>query len=151
MTDAGDIKRMRAIGQDCERWGLVVRWMPGWDQRGATWARVPVGVIDHHDAASIKSGEWGALGYIVDNNLSQFQVARCLDNVPKIAINAAGISAHAGVGSWKFPDGLEVPKNQGNQYLYGTEKANNGLGESYTDASIYATDALFRAILERCG
>lgn len=150
MPDAGDVKRMAAIGRKVESWGVVVRWMPGWDSRGAAWARVPVGIIDHHDAASIKSGEWGALGYIVDNNLSQFQVARCLDDVPKIAINAAGRSAHAGVGAWRFPDGLAVPKDSGNAWLYGAEKANNGLGEPYTDAANYATDALFRAVLEVC-
>ena len=151
MTASADINRMKAIGADMTRWGVSVRWMPGWDQRGSTWSRVPVGIIDHHDAASIKSGEWGVLGYIVANNLSQFQVARCLDGVPKVAINAAGICWHAGVGSWRFPDGVSVPRDSGNYWLYGAEKANNGLGEPYTDASIYAADALFRTVLERCG
>jgi hypothetical protein len=152
MADAGDVRRMAAIGADCERWGVVVRWMPGWDTRGATWARVPVGIIDHHDASTIKSGEWGALGYIVQNNLSQFQVARCLDGVPKLAINAAGRCAHAGVGGWRFPDGLVVPTNAGNAWLYGAEKAHSGSsGEPMNDAFHYATDALCRAVLERCG
>lgn len=151
MTDSGDINRMRAIGQDCERWGVRVTWMAGWEQRGGTWPRVPVGIIDHHDASSIKSGEWGSLGYIVANNLSQFQVARCLDGVPKLTVNAAGICWHAGVGSWRFPDGLAVPTNDGNYWLYGAEKANSGLGEPYSEAANYATDALFRAVLERCG
>jgi hypothetical protein len=44
-----------------------------------------------------------------------------------------------------------VPTNDGNAWLYGAEKANNGLGEPMTDAANYATDALFRAVLERCG
>jgi hypothetical protein len=151
MADDGDRKRMAAIGADCERWGVVVRWMPGWGTRGLTWARVPVGIVDHHDAATIKAGEWGALGDIVTNNKAQFQVARCLDGIPKLAICAAGRSAHAGVGGWRFPDGLVVPTNDGNSWLYGAEKANNGLGEPMTDAANYATDALFRAVLERCG
>ena len=68
-----------------------------------------------------------------------------------LAINAAGICWHAGVGSWRFPDGVSVPTNSGNYWLYGAEKANNGLGESMNDAFHYATDALFRAVLERCG
>lgn len=151
MADAGDVRRMQAIGGLASSWGVVVRWMPGWESRGATWARVPVGIIDHHDAASIKAGEWGVLGYIVDRNLAQFQVARGLDGVPKVAICAAGRSAHAGVGSWRFPDGLIVPRDSGNAWLYGAEKANNGLGEPYTDAANYAADALFRAVLEVCG
>lgn len=151
MTDAGDIRRMAAIGRRVESWGVVVRWMPGWQERGLTWARVPVGIIDHHDAASIKSGEWGALGDIWQNNKAQFQVARCLDGVPKLAICAAGRSNHAGVGSWRFPDGLAVPRDAGNAWLYGAEKANNGLGEVANDAADYAADALFRAVLEVCG
>lgn len=151
MTDAGDIARMRRIGQRMESWGVEVRWMPGWEERGATWDRVPVGVIDHHDAAGLNSGEWGALTYIVNNGLAQFQVARCLDGKPRVAICAAGRQAHAGVGSWVFPDGVAVPTNQGNAYLYGVEKANNGLGEKYNDAAIYAADACFRAILKECG
>jgi hypothetical protein len=152
VTDSGDIKRMQAIGADLARWDVVVRWMPGWDQRGSTWSRVPVGIVDHHDASRIKSGEWGALGYIVANNLSQFQVARCLDNVPKLAINAAGISWHPGKGSWRFPDGVYVPPGEGAYWLYGAEKAHSGsASEPMTEAFHYATDALFRSVLERCG
>lgn len=156
MADSGDVRRMLAIGQDCERSGVQVRWMSGWETRGATWARVPVGIIDHHDASSIKSGEWGSLGYILSGSpispLSQFQVARCLDGVPKLAIIAAGRCNHAGVGGWRFPDGLVVPKDSGNAWLYGAEKAHSGSrNEPMTDAFHYATDVLFRATLERCG
>ena len=151
MADAGDVRRMQAVIDRLRRWDVVDRQMPGWESRGLTWARVPVGVIDHHDAASIKSGEWGALGDILANNKAQFQVARCLDNVPKLAIVAAGRSAHAGVGGYRFPDGLVIPTNDGNSWLYGAEKANNGLGERATAAADYAADALFRAVLEVCG
>lgn len=151
MADDGDRRRMLAIGQRIESWDVVVRWMGGWETRGLTWARVPVGIIDHHDASSIKSGEWGALGDILANNKAQLQVGRCLDGVPKVAIVAAGRSAHAGVGSWVFPDGLVIPTNDGNAWLYGVEKANNGLGEPTSDAFDYATDATLRAVLEVCG
>lgn len=151
MADAGDVKRMQAIIDRLRAFGVVDRQMPGWESRGLTWARVPVGIIDHHDAASIKSGEWGALGDILANNKAQFQVARALDGVPKVAIVAAGRSAHAGVGGWRFPDGLVIPTDAGNAWLYGAEKANNGLGELATVAADYAADALFRAVLEVCG
>ncbi len=150
MADSGDVKRMQAIIDRLRAWDVVPREMSGWQSRGLTWARVPVGIIDHHDAASIKSGEWGALGDIVNNNKAQFQVARCLDGVPKVAICAAGRSAHAGVGAWRFPDGLVIPTNDGNAWLYGAEKANNGIGEKATGAADYAADALFRAVLEVC-
>lgn len=151
MASAADVARMQAIIDLLRLWQVVVREMSGWQTRGLTWARVPVGIIDHHDAATIKSGEWGALGDIVTNNKAQFQVARGLDGVPKVAICAAGRSNHAGVGSWRFPDGLVVPTNDGNAWLYGAEKVNNGLGERATEAADYAADALFRAVLEVCG
>jgi hypothetical protein len=151
VADAVDVARMRAIGQLMESWDVDVRWMPGWETRGLDWARTPVGIIDHHDASSVKSGEWGSLGYILDHQLAQFQGGRCLDGIPKVAICAAGRQAHAGVGSWRFPDGLVVPTNAGNAWLYGRETANDGLGEPYTDAANYAADANFRAVLEVCG
>jgi len=158
MTDAGDIRRMRAIIDRLNSFGVVPREMPGHEERGATWARVPVGIIEHHDASSIKSGEWGALGLILDGTprgipgpLSQFQVGRCLDGVPKVAIVADGRASHAGLGGpYRFSDGLVVPQNDGNAWLYGTEVANNGLGEPYTEACHYAIDALCRAVLEVC-
>jgi hypothetical protein len=158
MADAGDVARMRAIGARLTSWDVQIRWMPGWETSGATWIRVPVGIVDHHDGSSIKSGEWGALGVIIAGRpdvpprLSQFQVARCLDDVPKLAICAAGRANHAGRGSWRFPDGLVVPTDSGNSWLYGAEKAHSGgPNEAITDAANYAADALFRAVLEVCG
>jgi hypothetical protein len=151
VADAGDVRRMEAIIARLRAWDVVDRQMPGWQSRGLTWARVPVGIIDHHDAASIKSGEWGALGDILVNNKAQFQVARALDGVPKVAIVAAGRSNHAGVGAYRFPDGLVIPTDNGNAWLYGAEKVNNGLGEVATPAADYAANALFRAVLEVCG
>lgn len=154
MADAGDVNRMRRIIARARARDVLVREMPGWETRGATWARVPVGIIDHHDASTVKSGEWGALGIIVTGRvdvpgpLSQFQVARCLDNVPKFAVVAAGRANHAGVGGpLRFgPD--TVPANSGNSWVYGAEKSNDGVGEVHTPAMNYATDVLFWAVLE---
>lgn len=121
--------------------------MSGWQTRGDTWSRLPTRIIDHHDASSRKSGEWGALAMIHDGNLSQFQVARCLDGRAKLAVIACGRSPHAGYGGpW-----AEVPKDSMNYWGYGAEKANDGLGEPYTSAAHYATDALFYAVAVESG
>jgi hypothetical protein len=153
MADAGDARRMQAAINLMRKWDVVVREIGGWQTRGATFLRVPIGVIDHHDASSIKSGEWGSLGYELTGPLApsnQIQVARCLDNVPKVAVLAAGRCNHAGRGSWTFAGGVRVPTDDGNSWLYGVEKANNGLGEKSNAAFDYAADATFRALLEVC-
>lgn len=155
MADDGDRKRMQAIIDRCRRdYQVNVVEFGGWQDLGATWARVPVGIIDHHDASSRKSGEWGAIGIIRDGRtgipapLSQFQIPRCLTRIPTVGIVACGRANHAGLGGPMW--GL-VPKDAGNAWLYGAESANDGLGEPYTEAAHYAHDALFRTVLEVCG
>ena len=155
MADDGDRERMTRIGQHLAHAGVTVRWIDGWENRGATWPRVPVGLVNHHDASSRKSGEWGSLGAIVHGRrtptplagpLASFQGARCLDGVPKVAICAAGIGSHAGKGGPAAP----VPQHGGNSWLYGDEWANNGTTEPYTDAARYAREALAWAVLREC-
>ena len=156
MADAGDVARMTAWIALMRSWDVVVREMPGWQSRGLTWSRVPGAFLEHHDASSIKSGEWGALGLILDGTprgipgpLSQLQFARCLDDVPKVAVVAAGRASHAGRGGpYGFPDGLVVPLDSMNSYGWGAEVANNGLGEPYRSALHYAIEAGERAFLE---
>ena len=152
MATAADARRMQAVIDRVRRYGVTVREMPGWQTRGRDFARTPVGIVDHHDASTRKSGEWGALGYILSGSpiapLSQFQVARALDGVPKVAVVAAGICNHAGKGGPTRFGPTTVPVDAGNAWLYGAEKANDGLSEPYTAAAHYATDALFRAVLE---
>ncbi len=135
------IRRVRAHG-------VTVREMSGWRDRGRSGLFTPTAVLDHHDASTRKSGEWGALGYIMSGSsispLSQWQVARCLDDEPKVAAIAAGRCNHAGTGG----PTIGIPRNSGNRYAYGVEKANDGLGESYTAAAHEASDVLFAAILE---
>jgi hypothetical protein len=157
MPDQGDRARMRRIIMRMRSFNIVVREMPGHENRGATWPRVPLGVLDHHDASTIKSGEWGSLGMIIAGRsdvpgpLSQFQVARCLDGVPKVAVIADGIANHAGLGGpLRLPNGRIIPANSGNSHLYGAEKANNGVDEPYTEAADYAADGLFLAIVIEC-
>lgn len=154
MADDGDRRRMQAIIDRCRRdYHLNVVEFGGWETLGATWARVPVGIVDHHDASSRKSGEWGAIGIIrygrdgLPPPLSQFQIPRCLTSIPTVGIVAAGRANHAGRGGPAF--GV-VPRDQGNSWLYGAECANDGVGEPYTAAAHYAHDALFRVVLEVC-
>lgn len=153
MADAGDVRRMRRILARVRAAGVVVREVPGWEARGATFEQVPCGIVDHHDASTRKSGEWGALGVIttgrpgIPGPLSQWQIARCLDGVPKLAVVAAGKANHAGRGGPRTVGGVHVPANGGNGLLYGAEKANDGLSEPHTPAAHYATDVLFAAVL----
>ena len=159
MASDADARRMRAIIDTARRdYGIAVTEVPGWETLGATWSRTPAGIVDHHDASSRKAGEWGALGVIrygragIPAPLAQFQIARCLDGVPKFAVVAAGRANHAGLGGpYRFPDGLTIPADVGNAWLYGAEAAHDGLGEPYTAAAHYTHDALFRSVLEVCG
>lgn len=154
MASTSDVRRMQAAIDLLRKWEVLVRLIGGWETRGGTFRRTPIGVVDHHDGSSIKSGEWGSLGYELTGPLApsnQIQVARCLDDVPKVAVLAAGVCNHAGKGSWRFPDGVVVPTNDGNGVLYGVEKANNGVGEVARAAHDYAADATFRALLEVSG
>lgn len=156
MPDAGDRARARRIIDRVRSYGVQVREMTGHENRGGTFRVVPRTVIDHHDASSRKSGEWGALGLIMDGSprgipgpLANVQIPRCLDNIPKIAWVADGACSHAGLGGPVPSRGLRL--NDANRDTYGVEKANDGLGEPYTAASNYATNAVFHAMAVECG
>jgi hypothetical protein len=153
MPDDGDRARARRIIDRVRSYEVEVREMPGHETRGGTFVVVPVKVFDHHDASSRKSGEWGSLGLILDGTprgipgpLSNAQVARCLDGVPRVAWVADGTCSHAGLGS-----GLGLPTNDANRRVYGVEKANDGIIEPYTDAANYAANALFHAMAVESG
>ena len=53
MADQGDRERMTRIGEHLVHAGVTVRWIDGWETRGATWPRVPVGLIDHHEGSEL--------------------------------------------------------------------------------------------------
>jgi len=145
-AEADRIKRIVARVNRLDS-GVRVVYVSGWQDRGTGGTFSPRGLIDHHDASSVTSGTWGAIGTVthgrpdVPGPLSQFFVAR--GSVPQIAVVAAGRANHGGLGG----PHKGIPQHSANAYTYGIEKANNGVGESYTDASIRATRALFAAIL----
>lgn len=122
-------------------WHLDVVTIPGWHTRGSATFN-PHGVILHHDASSVQSGEWGALKIIVNGRpgipgpLSQFQLAR----TGRVALVACGRANHAGVGSW--------PGIGGNSTCWGIEAANNGVGEPWPDVQVAAYTTLVRALAD---
>jgi hypothetical protein len=146
-ASATNVRQMQAIIDRLRRMDCDVRLFPGWETRGRSWSFTPRGIVDHHDASTVKAGEWGALGWIMDGSpiapLSQFQVPRCAAGVPTVGIVAAGGCNHAGKGG-PYRD---VPRDAGNRLFYGAEKANSGR-EPYTDAADFASDMLFAAVLE---
>src|SRR5690606_41408638 len=93
-------------------------------------------------SSDLSSGTWGALGVVTSGRaglpgpLSQLFVAR--GSTPQIAVVAAGVANHAGLGGPK----IGAPRNYGNACRYGTEKASNGTGERYSARSIHDTERL---------
>lgn len=153
MATRADADRMRLIASRLLIAGIEILWVPGWDTRGADWVRTPIGIVDHHDASSTKSGEWGSLGVIRDGRtgipgpLSQFQIGRGLDGRPRVAIVAAGRANHAGKGGPMWA----IPKDVANSWVYGAEAANDGVSEPYTPAANRAHLALFSSVAAVCG
>lgn len=148
---AENVATMAAIIKRARSYGVRVRTVDGWRQRGRPYAFTPRYFVEHHDASSTSSGEDGALGIIVAGRppdipgpLAQFQFPRCSDDVPTVIVVAAGLANHAGEGG---PLG-GIPADQGNTYAYGGEVANNGLGEPYSPALTYAIIAVEVAVLE---
>jgi hypothetical protein len=109
-------------------WGHSVIEVAGWQSRDAeprttyTPGRL---YVEHHDASTLLSGNWGALAYITRNNLANIVTAR--DG--QLALNAAGVQWHAGVGGPR----ADVRANSGNPNSMGNEVCNSGR-ESYSDA-----------------
>jgi len=153
-----DVRRMRAIGAVLTRHDVRPVWRPGWDSRGTGYTFAPRGLTCHWDASTIRSGEWGALGIIergrggdspVPGPLAQFQGARCLDGIPKVAMVAAGRANHAGRGGpYRLPDGTIIPVDSASRYMYGAEWAWAGPTENLNAAALHAYRVLAYAVRE---
>ena len=155
---AADVARMRAITSRVARHDVEVVYFDGWQYLGVALPFDPRFLIEHWDASTLLSGEWGAVGIIrfgrggaspVGPPLSQFQRPRCLDGVPKLGVVAAGRANHAGAGGpYRLPDGTVVPGDSANKYSYGREVAWAGPGETRTAAARHADAALAAAVRE---
>jgi hypothetical protein len=155
---AADVRRMRAIAAVLVRHDVRPVWRPGWETRGTGQTFDPRGLVCHWDASTILSGEWGALGVIefgrggdnpVPGPLAQFQGARCLDGIPKVAMVAAGRANGAGAGGpYRLPNGVVVPKDSGNRYFLNAEWAWAGDTEELNPAAKHAYSALGYAVRE---
>lgn len=106
-------------------WGFTVLEAAGWRTRdaepGSTYLPGML-YIEHHDASTKLSGNWGALAYILANKLANIVTAR--DG--QIMLCAAGVAWHAGVGGPMF----DVPANGANPRSLGNEVCNSG-SEAY--------------------
>jgi hypothetical protein len=141
---SANLAQMRALVDRCQRDGVRIALQSGWDSHDAGGSFGPwVGGLIHHDASSTASGTWGALGIIIGGRsdvpgpLAQGQAAR--GTVPQIAVVTAGRGNHAGAGGpFRTDSGVTIPLDSGNRWLIGLEVANNGLGEAYSEATLFA-------------
>jgi hypothetical protein len=146
MPTTKDVVRMRRIVARMRKAGLTVVEVDGWGTRGRPQTFEPRGLLEHYDASTKKSGNWGSLGVItrgrpedgIPGPLAQFQVSRR----GEWAVVAAGRCNHAGIGGpWNG-----IPQDSGNRYLYGVEVAANGR-DPYGEALHRSLDIGLAAIL----
>lgn len=131
---------IEGAAKDVLDYGFPVEFMKGWQRHGSS-IFAPRGHTIHHDASrggsareTIKNGRQGLSG-----PLGNYYTERDAT----LVVIAAGRANHAGRGSYK---GL-----YGNDSVVGTEQANNGSGEEYSDDQIQLIFALSRALANRLG
>lgn len=155
-----NISAMRKIATVLTSQHISPVFFSGWDSVDAGGSFDPWGLVEHWDASSILSGEWGAISTIrfgrgganpVPGPLSQFQVPRCLDHKPKVGIVTAGRANHAGKGGPRtLPSGKVLSLNNANAHMYGQESAWAGPGETpneYFWESVYGLAYAVREVL----
>jgi len=160
-VNASNISAMRAIASTLTRQGITPVFFTGWDTVDAGGVFEPHGLVEHWDASSRLSGEWGAISTIrfgrggaspVPGPLAQFQVARALDGKPKVGIVTAGRANHAGLGGPRtLGNGFVLPKDNANRYMYGQESAWAGPTENPTQYFWEAVYGLAYAVREVLG
>lgn len=145
MPSIADINRAQRAVDLMRQRGLKVSTVNGWEQRGRSGTFNPQAVIEHHDASTRRSGNWGALPIIISGRagipgpLSQWQVAR--DGHWMLV--ASGVANHAGTGGFR---GLV-----GNSQVWGVEVANDGVGEEYSIQLHRSLDIGLKVLLEVIG
>lgn len=128
--------------------GLVVVEVAGWQTRGAEMDPIG-GVVGHHTASAIGSGECPSLGIVINgrgepNPLPGPLAQILLGRSGACYVVAAGKANHAGLGSYST-----IPANAGgNGHLIGIEAENSGLGEPWTMPQMRAYVLLVAALLD---
>lgn len=131
---------IEGAARDVFDYGFPVEFEKGWHRRGSS-IFAPKGHVIHHDASRggsarhiIRDGR-----HDVPGPLSQYYTERSA----VLVVIACGRANHAGRGSYK---GMTY-----NQDAVGTEQANNGTGEEYSDDQIELMLCLARALANRLG
>lgn len=121
-------------------WGLTVREIAGWDDRGhgdfgAIW-----GIVAHHTGSNNATAE--SIAFHPDLGLaSQLHLAR--DGV--VTMCGVGIAYHAGRGSWPG-----ISEDNANQVTIGVEAANDGGGSPGKPHRSSWPDAQYNAYVTLC-
>jgi hypothetical protein len=133
---------MTDITTHLRSWGLNVDDSRIVSGRPGTFA--PRGVLCHHTASNKSSGNFGSLGVVTSGRsdlpgpLCQFLLGR--DGTVKII--SLGRANHAGFGG----PYNNIPKDEGNSYLWGIEAENDGIGESWLTEQYQAYVTLCAAL-----
>lgn len=137
-------KTLTVLPDKFERAGLNVKLVKGWKRRGSGMFE-PKGVMFHHTASPISSGNKPSLGTVVNGRpgipppLCNILIGR--NGV--LHMVAAGRANHAGEGG----PHRNIPKDSGNPYFVGFEVENNGIGEKWSADLLYVCVVSFAVTL----
>ena len=127
----------QAVHQALVNAGVRVQTVPGWDnltigKYGTRWQ--PCGVVLHHTANSGAKGDAPSLGWVVHNPYAPVRACHLLVARSGLVYLVYALGCyHAGKGGPMTVDGVSVPRDEGNRYLFGIEIESKG-----TDASVTA-------------
>lgn len=135
------------LAMDLREYGVPVKKVKGWQQRGRDGIWVPQGMLNHHTASNMKAGSTPALGICTNGRsdlpgpLCNFLGAR--DKAGTIYFVAKGRCNHGGEGGPL----KGIPVDSANAYMLAYEGENNGLGESWFDGKQYDSMVILNAFV----
>lgn len=144
---------LEGLGKELKHRGLHVVKVDGWksrgvrDDEGELESFDPRGVLNHHTASPLTSGNLPCLG-ICTNGRPDLRGPLCqilLGRDATVALIAAHRANHAGLGG----PTRGIPLNMGNPLLFGIEWENNGIGEPYSRIQWRAGVLLNAVLLKR--
>jgi hypothetical protein len=145
--------------------GVKFEVVPGWETRGRSGFH-PIGIMLHHTATT-EPGDAPSLPVVINgrSDLKGPLAQLLLGRSGKAYLVAANLANHAGQGSKEVLDlvrsGQEIRQDAkeagrkdsvvGNEFFYGIEVENSGLGEPYPEEQIRALVQICAAILRAHG